>query len=59
MKPIETKADHDAALREIERLWGAAPGTVAGNRLDILVASVEQYEEVNFPIGVPDQGSTG
>jgi len=38
LKPIKTEADHEAALREIERLWGAAEGSSDGDRLEILVA---------------------
>jgi antitoxin component HigA of HigAB toxin-antitoxin module len=45
IKPIKTDADHEAALREIETLWGAAEGTADGDRLDELVTLVEAYEE--------------
>jgi HTH-type transcriptional regulator/antitoxin HigA len=34
LKPIKTDADHEAALREIERLWGAAEGTVDGDQIE-------------------------
>ncbi|MGH9586240.1 MAG: helix-turn-helix domain-containing protein [Acidobacteriaceae bacterium] len=54
MKPVKTEADHKAALREIERLWGAEEGTPEGDRLDILVTLVEAYEEAHFPIDFPD-----
>jgi HTH-type transcriptional regulator/antitoxin HigA len=54
IKPIKTEADHDAALREIERLWGAGEGTAAGDRLDVLTTLVEAYEEAHFPIDPPD-----
>jgi hypothetical protein len=37
MRPIKTKADHSEALKEIERLFDAKPGTAAGDRLEILV----------------------
>ena len=30
LKPIRTKADHKAALAEVERLWGAKSGTPKG-----------------------------
>ncbi len=36
IRPIKTKADHRAALKEIERLIDARPGTPAGDRLEIL-----------------------
>ena len=36
IRPIKTKADHRAALKEIERLMEATRGTPAGDRLEIL-----------------------
>jgi HTH-type transcriptional regulator/antitoxin HigA len=47
--PIKNDDDHSAALREIEKLWGAAPGTDDGDRLDILVTLVAKYEEGRWP----------
>jgi len=54
IKPIRTKADHEAALREIERLWGADEGTPEGDRLDVLATLVEAYEQAHFPMDAPD-----
>ena len=54
IKPIKTEADHAAALREIERLWGADEGTTSGDRLDVLTTLVEAYEQAHFPIDPPD-----
>jgi HTH-type transcriptional regulator / antitoxin HigA len=48
--PIRNDQDHAAALREIERLWGAAAGTEDGDKLDILATLVEKYEEGRWPI---------
>lgn len=48
--PIRTEADYDAAVAEIERLWGAEPGTDDGDRLDILATLVEKYENEHWPI---------
>jgi HTH-type transcriptional regulator/antitoxin HigA len=45
INPIRNEKDHAAALREIERLWGAAPDTDDGDKLDILVTLVEKYED--------------
>jgi HTH-type transcriptional regulator / antitoxin HigA len=50
IKPIRTDADHEAALREIEALWGAAEGTEEGDRLDVLVTLTEAYEERRWPL---------
>jgi HTH-type transcriptional regulator/antitoxin HigA len=49
IRPIKTDADHDAALREIERLWGASEGSQEGDRLEVLVTLVEAYERARFP----------
>jgi HTH-type transcriptional regulator/antitoxin HigA len=48
--PIKTDADHEAALREIEALWGAEDGSEAGDRLDVLATLVEAYERERWPI---------
>ena len=53
IRPIKTKADHRAALKEIERLIDAMPGTPAGDRLDVLVTLVEHYELQQEPIAPP------
>lgn len=54
IKPIRSEADHAAALREIERLWGADEGTAGGDRLEVLTTLVEAYEQAHFPIAAPD-----
>ena len=54
VKPVQTNADHAAALQEIETLWGAKAGTSDGDRLDVLITLVEAYEREQFPIDVPD-----
>jgi HTH-type transcriptional regulator/antitoxin HigA len=50
IRPIRTDEDHDSALAEIEKLWGATVGTPAGDKLDILVTLVEAYEERRWPL---------
>lgn len=54
VNPIYTEDDHEAALREIERLWNAEAGTPDGERLDVLFTLVEAYEQKHFPILPPD-----
>lgn len=54
LKPIRTEADYDAALAEVERLWGAKSGTVEGDRLDVLATLIEVYEEKHHPMDPPD-----
>src|ERR1700674_1210028 len=47
--PIKNDDDLAKALREIERLWGAAPGTEDGDKLDLLATLVEKYEDGRWP----------
>lgn len=54
IKPIRTKADYRAALKEIEVLMSARPGSSEGERLDVLVTLVEAYERTHFPMDPPD-----
>ncbi|WP_375314341.1 helix-turn-helix domain-containing protein [Bradyrhizobium sp. A5] len=50
IRPIRTETDYDAAVAEIERLWGAEPGTDDGDKLDILATLVEKYETAHWSI---------
>jgi HTH-type transcriptional regulator / antitoxin HigA len=54
LRPIRTKTDYEAALREIETLFDAAPNTPECDRLDVLSTLVEVYEQREFPIVLPD-----
>ena|SRR5438094_520891 len=54
IKPIRTRADYRAALKQIEALMNARAGTPEGERLDVLATLVEAYEARNFPMDLPD-----
>lgn len=54
-KPIQTEADYEIALKEIEQLFDSEPGTLAGDRLEVLVTLVSAYENTHYPIPNPDQ----
>jgi HTH-type transcriptional regulator / antitoxin HigA len=54
IKPIRTSRAYDAALGEIERLWGARLGTPDGDRLDVLATLIEAYEAKHYPMDPPD-----
>ena len=54
VKPIHTAADHRAALKEVERLWGSKSGTPDGDRLDVLATLIDAYEAQHEPIDKPD-----
>lgn len=52
--PVKTESDYEAALEDIDQLWGSPEGTVQGDRLDVLLILVESYETRHHPIGPPD-----
>ncbi len=54
IKPIRTKRDYEAALTEIERLWGAKADTPEGDRLDVLATLIDAYETEHYPMDPPD-----
>jgi HTH-type transcriptional regulator/antitoxin HigA len=54
IKPIRTERDYERALREVERLMDAKPGTAEDDRLDVLATLVDAYESKHFPIDPPD-----
>lgn len=55
IRPIKTETDYEAALAEIDRLWGAAYGSPEGDKLDVLATLVEAYEEKHYPIEPSDR----
>src|SRR6185295_14148101 len=54
VKPIRSEKDYEAALKEVERLWGAKDGTPEGDRLDVLATLIESFEEKHYPMDPPD-----
>jgi HTH-type transcriptional regulator/antitoxin HigA len=56
MKPkvIKSEAEYDAALRRIDKIFDAKPGTPRGDELELLATLVELYEKEAFPIDLPD-----
>lgn len=54
LRPIKTETDYRVALGEIERLFEAVPETPEGDRLDILMLLVEDYEERQYPVPPPN-----
>jgi HTH-type transcriptional regulator / antitoxin HigA len=54
VRPIRDEADYEAALAEVEQLWGAPAGTADGDRLDVLATLIDAYEAVHHPMDPPD-----
>ena len=54
LKPIRTKAEYKAALREVEALFDAPEKSPEADRLEVLSMLVEKYEARHYPIPAPD-----
>lgn len=53
IRPIRNEHDYRAALREIETLMDAAPGSPEEDRLDVLATLVKVYEDEHYPVAKP------
>jgi len=56
IRPIRTEDDYKAALREVSAYFDnePAPGTLDGDRFEILLTLIESYEAKRYPIDLPD-----
>ena len=54
IEPVVDEKSHRRALRQIEQLWGAVPGSVQERHLDALATLVDTYERRTTPIPPPD-----
>src|SRR5271157_2000093 len=54
VKPIRSRRDYEAAIKAVERLWGAKVGTRDGDRLDVLATLIDSYEAEHYPMDPPD-----
>jgi HTH-type transcriptional regulator / antitoxin HigA len=54
LRPIRSKREHHAALKEAEALWNAPEGSPEADRLEVLMLLIEAYEREHFPIEDPD-----
>ena len=54
VKPIRSRLDYEAALKEVEHLWGAKARTRDGDRLDVLATLIDAYEAEHYPMDPPD-----
>ncbi len=52
--PIRNDDDHRAALTEVEACSGTPQGTEDGDRLDVLLALVDAYEEKRWPVDLDE-----
>ncbi|MFZ1806295.1 MAG: helix-turn-helix domain-containing protein [Cyclobacteriaceae bacterium] len=54
LRPIKTKKDYQNALERLEVIFDAKKGTKEGDELEIWGILIDQYENDNFPIELPD-----
>ena len=54
VRPIRTKRDYLAALKEAEALWDSRPGSRESDRLEVLTLLIQTYEAEHYPIPDPD-----
>ena len=54
LRPIRSKREHQAALKEAETLWDAPIGSPAADRLEVIALLIEAYEREHYPIEGPD-----
>lgn len=54
MKPIKSENDYHHALARMDQIFDASPGTAEGDELEILGILIDQYEQLHFPIDLPD-----
>ena len=54
IKPIKSETEYELALKRLDKIFDAEPGTKEGDELEILALVIEDYEDKNYPIGPPD-----
>lgn len=54
IKPIKTERDYQKALKRLEVIFDARPGSKEGDELEILGVLIEKYEDEHYPIEAPD-----
>lgn len=54
LKPIKSEQDYQNALARLEVIFDAKRDSPEGDELEILGILIDQFENENFPIGLPD-----
>lgn len=54
IKPIKNETDYKKALERLEVIFDAKKETEEGDELEILSILIDNYENKNFPIEMPD-----
>ena len=51
IKPIKSETDYELALKRLDKIFDAEPGTKEGDELEILAMVIEDYKNSNYSIG--------
>lgn len=54
IKPIKTEKDYQKALKRLEAIFDARPGSKEGDELEVLGVLIEKYEDEHYSIDAPD-----
>lgn len=54
LKAIKTQRDYNEALKRLDTIFDARPGTAQGDEAEVLVILIEAYEREHYPIEAPD-----
>lgn len=54
IKPIRNNDDYQKAISRLEEIFDADFGTPEGDELEILGILIDHYENIHFPIELPD-----
>ena len=54
IKPIHSEQEYKKALKRLEKIFDAKPGTREGDELEILSILIDKYENSKDPIDFPD-----
>ena len=54
INPIKSENDYQRAPQRVEEIFLAKPNTKEGDELEVLAILIEPYEEVRFPVDMPE-----
>ena len=54
IKPVKTEKDYSEALKRMDAIFDAEPGTAESDELEVKGILIDQYENEHFPTGLPD-----
>lgn len=55
MNPILTEQENQAALKRLEEIFDAEPGTPEGDEAELLTQRIVEFESKAYPMGVSAQ----